>query len=112
MLPGAQSGEQLIVAALNVRADRPAGKNLHVVRVVRDGIAAGRVVGVQSMITRQIKEQAGLGGMGVWGQKGGGDGRRVFEAVCDRRAVAKKIEAKTQVSETRREQRMASPPTG
>ena len=59
-------GEQLIVAALDVGAADAVGKNLDVVHVVGDGIAAGSVVGVEAVVAGEIKEQAGLGWRADW----------------------------------------------
>ena len=53
-------GEQLVVAALQVRALRPAGKNFYVFQEVRVRVTAGGVVGVEAVVAGEVEEKAGL----------------------------------------------------
>src|ERR1700722_3466627 len=83
---GRPVGKQLIVAALKVGAADTVRKNLDVALVVRDGIAARGVVGVEAVVAGEIEEQAGLGGVGIGREDGGGDGRSGFQGdlrMCD-----------------------------
>ena len=78
-IAGRPVGEQLVVAALNVGSADAVGKNFDVVLIVGDGIAAGSVVGVEAVVTGEIEEQAGLGGVEIGWEDRVGGGRGVLD---------------------------------
>ena len=65
---GRPVGEKLLVAALEVGAFGTAGEDFYVGEVVRGGIAAGGVVGVEAVIGGEVEQEAGL-----FGWFGGGE---------------------------------------
>ena len=53
-------GEKLVVAALQVRALCPAGKNFYVFQEVRDRITPGCVIGVEAVVAGEVEEETGF----------------------------------------------------
>src|SRR5579875_3852593 len=68
--------KQLVVSALEVRALRAAGQDLHVVKKVGIGVSPRGVVRLEAVVAGEIKEQSGLARVrsAVWFLCGASDG--------------------------------------